>query len=225
MAACAVGMMAWVGCMLSESFSLPATVGGIVTGGIVATGTLFWSQALIAEVYALHALFVAALLVWTLKGSNGKKGENWALVGGLLAGLGLGNHISLVFLLPGLLWAIGGKWRRGEWVAAGGGLLAGLFVYLLIPLRARALPPVNWGGADNWSGFWWLVSGRLYQGYLYWPGFHAAGIRLSRFVIFAKQQFEWWGLGLAVWGLLARKSHLVQRYARVTLWTLAVFGI
>ena len=225
MAALAVGMMAWVGCMLAESFSLSAPVGGIVTGGIVATGTLFWSQALITEVYTLHALFVAVLLIWSLAGISGKQGRKWAFAGGLTIGLGLGNHISLILLLPGLFWAIGRKPHRDESIALSGGLLAGLSVYALIPLRAHLMPPVNWGGADNWSGFWWLVSGQLYRGYLRWPGFHAAGIRLTHLAILAKQQFEWWGLGLALWGLLAKKSSLAQRYARVTLWTIAAFGL
>ena len=35
------------------------------------------------------------------------------------------------------------------------------------PLAAGAgPPPVNWGYATDWGGFWWLVSGSAYRGYL-----------------------------------------------------------
>jgi hypothetical protein len=40
-----------------------------------------------------------------------------------------------------------------------------LCIYLVLPLRAMGHPPINWGNPAFLSGFWWLVSGQLYQSY------------------------------------------------------------
>jgi hypothetical protein len=75
----------------------------------------FWSQAIIAEVYALHAIFVAltVLLVlrWERRPSIGRLTIFFAVYA-----LGFGNHLSMVLLMPGyavfLLAAAPGGWRR-----------------------------------------------------------------------------------------------------------------
>jgi hypothetical protein len=90
-----------------------------------AFSSILWSQAVIAEVYALNALFSA--LVWYLMVSARAGGRwwQWLLAAGAL-GIGLGNHLSLVALAPafGLLIAVG--WRRGGAVrgVAGAGFAA-----------------------------------------------------------------------------------------------------
>lgn len=43
------------------------------------------------------------------------------------------------------------------------GMAVGTLIYLRIPLAARQIPPINWGYADSWEGFWWLVSGAAYS--------------------------------------------------------------
>jgi hypothetical protein len=45
----------------------------------------------------------------------------------------------------------------------GAGLAMGALIYLRIPWAARQVPPINWGYADSWEGFWWLVSGAAYR--------------------------------------------------------------
>ena len=51
--------------------------------------------------------------------------------------------------------------------ALGCGVLLGALFYVRIPLAAaNGPPPINWGYADQWEGFWWLVSGAAYRGYL-----------------------------------------------------------
>ena len=45
-------------------------------------------------------------------------------------------------------------------------MAVGLSVYLTLPLRALFHPPVNWGNPVTLDGFFWLVSGKLYQGLL-----------------------------------------------------------
>jgi len=44
--------------------------------------------------------------------------------------------------------------RRALWCGLG------VFVYLYLPLRAAAPPPVNLGDPQDWPGFWWVISGQ-----------------------------------------------------------------
>lgn len=146
---------------------------------------LLWSHAVVTEVYPLHAALVGWL--WVLGSRWVLRGEGRSLVGaGLVAGLGLGGHLTFLFALGALgLWVL--LARRPPWrlaLRAGLALLAGLLVYLYIPLRARQDPPLVWGDPRDWAGFWWLVSGALYRGYLFgvepafWPQRLAASASL-----------------------------------------------
>ena len=86
-----------------------------------AASPALWSQAVITEVYTLNALFVAAIL-WTLwrwreERKTGRSPGVWLILTGFIFGLGMGNHVSLALLLPGVaawLWANRGsdcKWQ------------------------------------------------------------------------------------------------------------------
>ena len=61
------------------------------------TFPLVWSQAILTEVNALNALFAALLLYFFIAGSSNPR-MDW--MGGIFMGLGLGNHLTLLFLLP-----------------------------------------------------------------------------------------------------------------------------
>jgi hypothetical protein len=73
----------------------------------LATSQAFWSQATIAEVYALAALIQALLLLALLRwrsGRNPDAGRGWPLwPSGLLLGLGLAHHRTIVLMLPGVV--------------------------------------------------------------------------------------------------------------------------
>ncbi|MFN2115350.1 MAG: protein O-mannosyl-transferase family [Anaerolineae bacterium] len=76
------------------SGSVPAAV---AAGALLAVSASFWSQAVVAEVYALHALLVVLILIAALR-------ERPSLpVLGLLLGLGLAHHRMTLLLVPGLL--------------------------------------------------------------------------------------------------------------------------
>lgn len=123
----------------------------------------FWSQALIAEVYTLHAALTAAILWLALlwrKDQQARAGVSpllWALA--LVVGLGLAHHRTTVLLLPVLvvfLWAVaGGRYWRNHWgaaLAAAGLLLLPLLLYLYVPLRA---------GHSPWLTLAWQAGQRL----------------------------------------------------------------
>lgn len=142
--------------------SLPALAAGLA----LAFSPPLWSQATVVEVYALHAALAAAM-VWALSRWRLDGRLGWLALGGLLFGLALGNHLTIVWLLPLLaVWAVGGAAglpRRRLWPALGGGLALGLAVYLYLPIAAAAQPPINWGDPRTWEGFRWLVTAELYR--------------------------------------------------------------
>jgi len=101
----------------------------------------FWSHALMAEVYALQAAILAALLFATLV--LGSHPDRWWAIG-LVAGLGLAHHSTTVLYLPGVVGALLLMRRRPspnrQIVLAMIALLAPLLLYAYIPLRAPHTP-------------------------------------------------------------------------------------
>ena len=182
----------------------------MLSGLIGALGPTLWSQAVITEVYALHALFLTLLgrCAWAAHHQGSLK--VW-LSFGVVAGLGLGNHLTLALTFPGVfLWLWPLRQRRSA-LAALGGLALGLCAYLYVPLAAGAAPSVSWGDARDLAGFWWLVSGQLYRHYVLavplalWPG------RLAAIARGALRQLTLPCLALALWSAQGAGAGHVRR--------------
>ena len=165
-----------------------------------ATSPTFWSQALIAEVYAPLAFFFALCLYLALQTSLLGRTRYWVLLGTIF-GLGLGVHLTLIAMLPGLVLLLRREAKPARWLAFSLGLLCGLSVYLYLPLAARGDPPINWGNPRTFGGFWWVVSGKLYQGYLFALPAKYLLPRLGAWSRLWSQQYTWVGLALALTGL------------------------
>jgi len=168
--------------------------------GLCAFGELLWSQATIAEVYSLNALLVAMLLAVAFSVSS--RARPYVLT--LLFGLGLGHHVTIVFLLPAL-WPYVSSIR--QWLTLrrsfriGLCLLPGLLAYLYIPISAGARRVPNWGQADSLPGFVWLVSGVAYRRYLTALSPPHLLQRLSAWASIWVRDFGVLGLTLALLGL------------------------
>jgi 4-amino-4-deoxy-L-arabinose transferase-like glycosyltransferase len=125
----------------------------------------FWSQAVVTEVYTLHAALVAALLwlalLWRaevrLFPKSRTSQSGWLLAAlAFLFGLGLAHHRTTLLLLPVLLvfltWQAPAGYWRSRWRTALGLVLlalAPLLLYLYVPLRADATPYLS---IDLWPG-------------------------------------------------------------------------
>ncbi|HQE92800.1 MAG TPA: DUF2723 domain-containing protein [Anaerolineae bacterium] len=195
----------------------------------LAFAPLFWSQALITEVYTTAAFFVA-LANYEVRVASGElraTNRRWVLAG-IVCGLGMAVHPTLVLLLP--LWMVArvGNARQGasrplvqQCACCGVGVAVGLLPYALLPLLGRW--PQPWGDLRTFAGWWDGVTARLYRGYAFglpladWPA------RLTAWAALGARQFtpvggalvllgggvgwrerRWEGLGLAVaFGLLS----------------------
>ncbi|MGC8826005.1 MAG: glycosyltransferase family 117 protein, partial [Anaerolineae bacterium] len=206
-AALAAGLVTLAGWHLLDGVPIPY---GLRAGIAAAGGLSFafaptqWSQAVVAEVYALHSAFTALLLLLMARELAGGSGR-YLPAAAFVLGLGLGNHLSLVLMAPALVLTAVISWRHSrpiqQVLLAGGLFLLGLSVYLLLPIRAAADPPVNWGDPRTPARFWWLVSGRLYQRFLFRLPPAALPGRLAAWAALLREQFGLVGIGLALAGI------------------------
>lgn len=201
-AAITVGLVLWA----EQIEGAPGRQGllvSIATALSLAFSSLFWSQAVISEVYALLALFSAVLLLLLVRWRAG--GKDWLLyLAAFTLGLGLGNHLTLAFVAPAvlvLLWPERRRWLRTRILLPSVALfLLGLSIYLYLPLAAQHRPPVNWGNPQTWKGFLWVVTAKQYQPFAFRLEPAAMPGRVFAWAGMLGDQFGWWGLAIALAG-------------------------
>jgi len=209
---------------------LPALLGAVAIG---LTPT-FWSQAIEAEVYALHALIVAVALWFILEigavrtawrvGPSERLGEwRWLLILVFVIGLGLTNHLTTVFLIPAAVLATlfafhnyGSPKTVYRLLITDYWLLPKLLLAALIPLSLYAYLPLRWAAVnEDRMGFGrfvdWVIGGR-FQGALQWSAWRND---LTRYEVVGRLFLDNWGtlnLILAAIGLV----YLFRRRWRTT---------
>jgi hypothetical protein len=148
---------------------------GVATAWLLATSYYIWVWALVAELYAPHLCIVAALLWLIVKWRDTRRdGLLWSA--GILAGLGMGNHTSLVLVGPGLAWLVCASdptlWRTprrivGPILAAVAGCIA---VFLYLPIRHTAQPALDYVrdyfpqvNLCSFEGWVWMIRGGMFE--------------------------------------------------------------
>ena len=148
-----------------------AAAAGALAFGV---GVTLWSQAVIAEVYTLNALFVAltllALLLW-----RERRNDRYFLLSAFLVGLSLTNHLTSGLLLPASLLFVALVDRRKLanvklMLGSAGLFLVGLLPYLYLPVRSAMDPPFEANNPSSIERFFYVVSGGSLRG-----GFFAFG--------------------------------------------------
>lgn len=152
----------------SQVSAVNRAVGAAAAGAALATAPLYWSQATIPEVYAVHAALVLGTLTLLAAWRPGRDRLVVALA--LIVGLGLAHHAIFALLAApaGVFVAATdrGLVRRAVGLRALGAFALGIAAYAYLPLRAAADPALNWGDPRDLSGFVAHVTGRPYWGYL-----------------------------------------------------------
>ncbi|MGC8826464.1 MAG: glycosyltransferase family 117 protein [Anaerolineae bacterium] len=171
-AVCAAGALAGLFVLVREMTGRP--LAGLLSALALAISPVFWSQATIAEVYALHLCItvwlLAALARWEKTGA-----EKWLITTAGLFGAGLAHHRTIVLLLPGLALALtlparsGASrrlwWGRSWWKMALACLLPLLF-YAYIPLVGARAGSLDGTYRSTWQGFWRHVLALDYSAFL-----------------------------------------------------------
>jgi len=161
LAAGGVGLLLLLGLRLGVS----KTVAG---AGALLLGFSFpvWAVAVDVEVYSLTLVLV--VLLW-LAVEVAERGGT-LLVLAYLAGLALTNHMSAASAVLGAALTVILTYRRE--LTRRIPVLALLFLlgvspYLFLVLRARAGPLLAWGSPYNLERFWWHVTGKQYQVWMF----------------------------------------------------------
>ncbi|NOT04295.1 MAG: DUF2723 domain-containing protein [Anaerolineales bacterium] len=217
--------------------SLPPTTrtkyAGLTSAFAFGLAPLVWSQSVITEVYALHALSVTVILYLASdQAAFYFPQKRLDVLIGLAFGLGMGNHITTillfpVFILPTFFHADSvpstAKWRldtqslfrRLLWMGMG------LLAYLSLPLRALSQPKVNWGNPVTLDGFFWLVSGKLYQEQFFGLTLDLGLLRARAAAGMLIEQFGILGLVIGLIGLFV--FYKPSRLYINTIWTVSIF--
>jgi hypothetical protein len=121
----------------------------------LATGSIFWRQASLAEVFVLNAA-LAATVVYTALRAAAHHHLGWSALAGLSAGLALCNHHSSAVVLPLVLLAVARP--QPTWRAAASrtllcalGFAVGLLPYLQLVLADPQAAP-RWGDPSTLGG-------------------------------------------------------------------------
>ncbi len=214
----------------------------LAAAALCAVTPTFWSQAVIAEVYALNAALLVALLLALVRWAATRR-TSWLYAAAFLFGLGLAHHRTTLLWLPAIV-------LFGGWVGRGvGGEVAlnrrkGLFLALLavlplllyayIPLTAPRAPylHVEVGPEQTLElytptlgGFFDYVTGRAFE-----SEFRPAGEAIGRLWPEAGRlagELTWPGvvLGLIGLGWLARRGRPLLALTGVGFLTLFVFNL
>jgi 4-amino-4-deoxy-L-arabinose transferase-like glycosyltransferase len=175
----------------------------VAAGLTLAFSSLFWSQAVITEVYTLLALF-ASLFLYLLVRWKQTGRDRYLWLAAFSLGLGLGNHVTLALALPPsliLLWPQRRQWLRWRTLLPAAGLfLLGMCVYVYLPLAARHQPPVNWGNPQTWPRFLWMLTAEPYRPLSFALKLTSVSDRLVGWARLFGHQFAWWGLAIALGG-------------------------
>ena len=148
---------------------IAAATAGIAWG----VAPLLFSQAVIVEVHGLQTLFVVLLLWWVIL--NIRKEERikgkWVLGLSFLIGLGGGNHLTISLMIPVILFTLVYTLKQSHSIQLPlielGLMIAGMLVYLYLPIRAKTYPAINWGNPQTWRGFLWEVTAAPYRSLLF----------------------------------------------------------
>lgn len=216
---------------------------GIFTATLFAVNPTFWNQSLIAEVYALHALFIALILLAAQRVARSQEGQmrSRLVLLWLLVGLSLTHHATTMLLVPALLvylWFVDGPpWRNGRTlILCVAALLLPLLLYLYVPLRSGPIASPwyhqDLGGEilhlyqNDWGSFVRFITGQSIS-----VGFRSMGDALGQAGFAARQwhlHFTWAGLVLILLGwyaLMVQRRWAVLALTAVYALTQQVFNL
>ncbi|MFW6062771.1 MAG: protein O-mannosyl-transferase family [Chloroflexota bacterium] len=178
----------------------------------------FWSQAIEAEVYTLHALIVLAalyLMVRLLDETDATRLRTQLLLLAFLVGLGLTNHLTTIILLPAALLTVALTIRQSP-ISNLRSLIPTLLLAFLLPLLLYVYLPLRWAavnGEPMGLGRFvdWVIGGRFQGALNLWAWLEDP----SRYAVVGRLlSAEWqpgWLLGFSLVGLI----YLLARRRRV----------
>jgi tetratricopeptide (TPR) repeat protein len=188
-----VGLVCLIGSWITRN-----RIAGVAGALAFAFSREFWEQSVIAEVYSLNAFFVALCLLLLLRWKEMR--ENRRLYAFAFAlGLSMGNHNTMQVLAPVFavfIFCVDQRpWMRWKQYAIAALLaILPLSVYLYLPIRSAANPPMDWGNPETWENFLDVVLRRQYT-FMFTENPRSVGLFLKQcwtFLSLYVQEFTPW---------------------------------
>ncbi len=203
---------------------LPRAAAGAAVLTVYGFAPLVWSNAIVLEVYALTSLLLWSSVYAALRAragdGAGHYGSRWAAASGVLLGLGIGAHVTVLLGGPALaaILLLGRRRSRQCWrtaAMAAAGIAAGCAVFVYLPVAAALDPPINWGDPTSPERFWSVVSGEIYRSRLGASDIGSAASKAVWLLGEPVRQLTWFLLPL----LAAGGAALTRRHGPVALAT------
>lgn len=177
-----------IGSMLYAAYSvLPSLIPAVVAALMLAFAVTFWEQAVVAEKYALNTLFATLIIFILLKWQEGVtntriRTTNYELrttrfylyLFSFLLGLSFTHHMQTIFLVPASIFFIIAVYWQNKKLLPTYDLpliilkmfcyfILPLALYLYLPIRAFAHPPLNWGDPSTLPRFIDYITLKAYK--------------------------------------------------------------
>lgn len=204
-----------------------SALAGSFTGLLWLGSYTFWSQAVIAEVYTLHILMLAASLSCLVWWSNRPASLGRLACFFAVYALGFGNHLMMVLLMPAAIVFLALNMPGGV-----RGLLRGRVMALAVALAAAGALQYAWNLREMWASpvppasvaealrtFWFDVTKTDWRSTMV-LGVHESALRarLGLYWFELHQQFGTPAVALAIVGIIALA---VRCWKRATLFAIA----
>jgi hypothetical protein len=146
--------------------------------GLMAAAPFYWALSLVAEVYTLHVVMMAGLILLLLRWADEPTTGRLALAA-VWTGLSFSHHLATALLVPGITYFVLSRAGRDvlqpkTLALTAGAVLAGLSVYVYLPFLYSVEPAFNYVGRFDSgldfhpvdltrpAGMWALVTGRTF---------------------------------------------------------------
>ncbi len=207
-----------------------ALFAAFATGIAAAFSSTWWSQSTSIEVYPVHLFLVPIVLTFFLRMLRNEETDKLGRDGKLFAlilALSFANHMTTVLLAPACLYMFFARygfarlaWRRILHLAPF--FLAGLAVYLYLPIRSAMYPPMDWGHPTTFGAFLRHITGGQYKIWMF-TGTGAAAKQWSYFWHRVPGEFTIAGALLALTGIYGMFMSGTARRTHILMFTLLLF--
>ncbi len=202
-------------------------VAGASAGLSFAFSRALWGQAVVAEVYALNAFLIGAVVLVLLAWHQTRRPALLYLGIGLYA-LSFGNHMTVVTLVPAVIYLLLATdyrvlLRPKQMATLVGLVLLGALQYLYVIIRAQQQPLLNELGPFSWRGwFHWMTRSR-FPGQFFGFGLGDQADRLRIYLELLEKQFFRWGYILGFLGAWERLKAELKSFVFLALVALGIY--
>jgi hypothetical protein len=234
MAAVAAGLISWIILFWQNNATSRSPASIIAFAAATAIGFALtqtaWTAIRYAEVYPLTYLLGALLLALTaMHASNLKHGPSVAILIAYLWGLGFGNHLTILWFFPVVLYTAVRTLRKSAeprkyallFVAA---VAAGASVNLFLPIRSSVEPPLDWSDPQTIPNLIRHLTAWQYRVWMFKGGGAQFIHKLGSYLLSVPSDIGWGAIAAAVLGLwFAIKRRFGFVWAALLTWVIGVF--